>query len=36
MGDKGKKAKDRGQKQKINKQKQEAKMRLDKQPKRIP
>jgi hypothetical protein len=36
MGDKGKKAKDKGQKQKINKQKQEAKIKLDKQPKKIP
>lgn len=36
MGDKGKKAKDKGQKQKIIKQKQEVKIKLNKQPKRIP
>jgi hypothetical protein len=36
MGDKGKKAKDKGQKQKIKKQTQEVKIKLDKQPKRVP
>jgi len=36
MGDKGKKDKDKGQKQKIAKQAQDAKAKLERQPKRIP
>ena len=36
MGDKGKKDKDKGQKQRTNKQDQKAKNKLVKQPKRKP
>lgn len=36
MGDKGTKDKDKGQKQKLAKHEQEAKRKLDKQPKRTP
>jgi hypothetical protein len=36
MGDKGKKDKDKGRKQKIIRKGQEAKRKLNKQPKRIP
>jgi len=36
MGDKGKKDKDKGQTQKINKQEQKAKGKLTKQPRRTP
>ena len=36
MGDKGKKDKDKGQKQHVAKGKQDAQQKLDKQPKRRP
>jgi len=36
MGDKGKKDKDKGQKQKVAKQDQDARRKLEKQPKRTP
>ncbi len=36
MGDKGKKDKDKGRKQKISKQEQKAKEKLTKQPRRTP
>jgi hypothetical protein len=36
MGDKGKKDRDKGRKQKINKQEQKAKEKLSKQPRRTP
>ena len=36
MGDKGKKDKDKGRKQKIDKQEQKAKGKLAKQPRRTP
>lgn len=36
MGDKGKKDKDKGQKQKLAKQAQDAQRKFEKQPKRVP
>ena len=36
MGDKGKKDKDKGQKQKVAKQAQDAKMKQERQPKKVP